>query len=54
MLDSVIRVSKMYYSQTFLEECKYWIKKNEMENVINYDLDISSSGNQSDNNECSD
>ena len=54
MLDSVIRVSKMYYSQTFLEECKYGIKKNKMENIINYDLDTSSSDNESDNNECSD
>ena len=23
MLDSVIKAKKMYYSQTFLEECKY-------------------------------
>ena len=27
MLDSVIRVSKKYYPQTLLEECKYEIKK---------------------------
>ena len=27
MLDSVIRVNKNYYPQTFLEECKYEIKK---------------------------
>ena len=27
MLDSVIRVNKKYYLQTFLEECKYEIKK---------------------------
>ena len=27
VLESVIRVSKKYYSQTFLEECKYVIKK---------------------------
>ena len=49
MLDSVIRVSKKYYPQTLLEECKYEIKKNKMENLINYDLDLSSSDNESDN-----
>ena len=27
MLDSIIRVSKTYYPQTLLEECKYEIKK---------------------------
>ena len=27
MLDSVIRVSKKYYPQTLLEECKYEIKR---------------------------
>ena len=48
MLDLVIRVNKKYYPQTFLEECKYEIKKNEMENLINDDLD-SSSSNESNN-----
>ena len=43
MLDSVIRVNKKYYLQTLLEECKYVVRKNKMENVINYDLDLSSS-----------
>ena len=37
MLDSVIRVNKKYYPQTLLEECKYAIKKNKMENLINHD-----------------
>ena len=41
MLDSVIRVTKMYYPETLLEECKYTIKKNKMENLINDDLDPS-------------
>ena len=27
MLDSVIRANKKYYPQTFLEECKYEITK---------------------------
>ena len=43
VLDSVIRANKKYYPQTLLEECKYEIKKNKMENLINYDLDLSSS-----------
>ena len=48
MLDSVIIVNKKYYPQTLLEECKYAIRKNKMENLINDDLDLSSS-NESDN-----
>ena len=30
VLDSVIRVNKKYYLQTYLEECKYVIRKNKM------------------------
>ena len=41
MLDSVIRVNKKYYPKTLLEECKYVIRKNKMENLINDDLDES-------------
>ena len=41
LLDSIIRVNKRYYPQTLLEECKYEIKKNKMENLINDDLDSS-------------
>ena len=48
MLDSVIRVNKKYYPQKFLEECKNVIRKNKMENLINDDLDLSSSD-ESDN-----
>ena len=61
MLDYVIRVNEHYYSQTLLEECKYEIKKNKMENPINDDLDLSSSDeydngfdNESDNDESND
>ena len=43
MLDSVIRVNKKYHPQTLLEECKYVIRKNKMENLIDDDLDLSSS-----------
>ena len=49
MPDSVIRVNKKYYPQTILEECKYEIKKNKIENLINDDLDASSSHSESDN-----
>ena len=43
MLDSVVRVSKKYYPQIVLEECKYTIQENKMENLINDGLDPSSS-----------
>ena len=43
MLDYVIRVYKMYYPQTLLDECKYGIIKIKMENLINDDLGSSSS-----------
>ena len=53
MLKSVIRVGKKYYPEILLEECKYEIKKIHMENLVNDDLDLSSSGdktgNESDN-----
>ena len=39
----VIRVNKKYFSQTLLKECKCAIRKNKMENLINDDLDLSSS-----------
>ena len=48
MLDSVIIANKKYYLQTFLEECKYKIKKNKVKNLIN-DFDLSSSDNEPDN-----
>ena len=48
MLDPVIRANKKYYPQTLLEECKYVIRKNKMENLINDDLDLHSSD-ESDN-----
>ena len=48
MLDFVIRVNKKYYLETLLEECKYVIRKNKMENLINNGLNLSSSD-ESDN-----
>ena len=52
ILDYVIRASKKNYPQTLLEECKYDLKMNKMENLINDDLDLSSfdeSDSESDN-----
>ena len=43
MLDCVIRANKKCYPETLLEECKYVIKKKKIENLINDDLDLSSS-----------
>ena len=43
MLDSVVKVGKKYYSQVFLEECKYVKRKNKMFNYINDDLEMTSS-----------
>ena len=39
MLDFFIRVNKKYYPQTLLEECKYVMRKNKMENLVNNDFD---------------
>ena len=49
MLDSVITVSKKYYPWTLLEECKYEKRKTRMENLIDDDLDLSSSDDETDN-----
>ena len=49
MLDSVIRADKKYYPQKLLEECKYKVTRNKVENLINDDLDSSSSHNEFDN-----
>ena len=43
MLDSVIKVNKKYYHQTFLEECKYVQEKLRTENHIDEDLEKSES-----------
>ena len=39
ILDCVIKVNKKYYPHTLLEEWKYIIKNNKMENLVNDDLD---------------
>ena len=57
MLNSIIRLNKKYYPQTFLEKCKYLARKNKTENLINADLYLSlsdESDNESDNESDSD
>ena len=43
MLDSVVKANKKYYPQRLLEECKYEPKKIKMENLIDDNLEKSSS-----------
>ena len=54
MLHSVVKAKKKYYPQTFLEECEYEPKKIKMQNLIDDDLEKSSSDesdNEDDNDE---
>ena len=46
MLDSVIRTNEKCYPETLLEECKYKITRNKVENLINDNLEPSSSDNE--------
>ena len=48
MLYFVVKVKEKYYPQTLLEECKYEIKKNKMENLIIDELETSSSDDETD------
>ena len=43
MLYSVVKVGKKYYTQVFLEECKYIKRKNKMFNYIHDGIEITSS-----------
>ena len=49
MLDSVIRVSKKFHLQTLLEECKCQINKTKIENLINDELYLSLSDDETEN-----
>ena len=49
MLESAVKVKKKYYPQTLLEECKYETKKTKLENLINDDLEPSSSDDETKN-----
>ena len=48
MPDSTVKVKRKYYSQTLLEECKYEIKKTKMENLVDDELEASSSDDEAD------
>ena len=48
MLDSAITANKRYYLQTLLEESKYEITRNKVENHINGDIQHSSSSDEFD------
>ena len=49
MLDSVIIANKRCYSETHFRECKYDPKKARTENLINNELELSSSDDECDN-----
>ena len=49
MLDSVIKLNKKYCLQILLEKRKYEIKKTKIENLINDDLELSSSEDETEN-----
>ena len=51
-LESVGRVNRKYYPQTLLEECKYKIRKNKRENLINEDLEVGTDSESYDESEC--
>ena len=46
LLDSAIKAIKKYYPQTLLEERNYETKNTKMENLVNDELESSSSHNQ--------
>ena len=46
MPDSVIKVNKKHYPQTFLDECKYVQEKIKNENYIDDDLKSDSDSNE--------
>ena len=48
MVDSVVKVKKKYYPRTLLEEYEYETKNTKMENLINDELEPSSSGGETD------
>ena len=47
-LESIIKVNKKYHPQILLDECKYEVKNKKVENLINDDLELTSSDSESD------
>ena len=50
-VDSVMRMVKKNYPQSYLEECKYKIKKKQMSTVINTELESKSESDKDDDND---
>ena len=48
-MDAVSKIDNDYYPQIFLEECKYAVKKKNIMNTINEELDLDESDDESDN-----
>ena len=40
--DSVLKVDGKYYPQVYLEQCKYKVKKRQIKNLIDYEIDLDS------------
>ena len=40
--DSILKIDKKWYSQVYLEQCKYKIKKREIKSFIDYEIDLDS------------
>ena len=47
-LESITKVNKKYHPQILLDDCKYEVKYKKVENLINDDLELSSSDSESD------
>ena len=41
-VDSVLKIDKKWYSQIYLEQCKYKTKKREKKSFIDYKIDLDS------------
>ena len=51
LLDSVVKIENDYYTQIFLEEYKYAVKKKNIMNAINEELKVDESDDESDDSE---
>ena len=47
-LESIIKINKKYYPQILLDERKYEVQNKKVENLINDDLELTSSDSESD------
>ena len=41
-IDSVLKIDKKNYPQVYLEQCKYKVRKREMNSFIEYEIDLDS------------